>query len=233
MVNKNWRWMLAVALIALCAVFAFEFNAVSNSAVTTEGQNVTAPAQALATTTAASVDVSSTWQDLIPVIRPILQKTLTGMNNGEIAIEQDRPIKIIQEVTLANGMSEAVVGLGYGGASTDDVTVMRQDHNATPTIALFKQNGKQPKPLIHLHGAIVLEGDAVALMPQEDAVLVGSWSQAHSAMGKEYPASCTLVAYRWNSSENVFVSDDAVSADMHDRFCATAKTWPGSGAFEL
>ena len=224
----------AISVIAACLLIVVAVVTFHRPASPTDTQSIASDSSA--TTTSTPTTGSSAWNNLISSIRPILKAALKKTNDSQVDFdfEQRSSISIIREVAVAGGASEALVGLGDGGASTEDVTVMRRDNDGTPFVALFKQKDVgQPSALITVHGATVTMGDAAVLLPQQDAVVVGSWNVDLSTPEQSYPANCSAVAYRWDNTQRVFIPDVALSATIHDRFCQVAKTWRGDGPFEL
>ncbi len=232
--SNNRMWSLVILPLAACltigvAIAAFQDR--GKPSFSADSQNRSPDPTLSASPSVTPSGGSLSWESLIPVIRPILKETFSKMRNLDGEVERDRAISIIQEASVDDGTPEAVVGLGVGGASEENVTVMRAD-GAQPTIALFKNGAEQPAPLVSPHGATASHGDAVGILPQQDAVIVGSWGIIVTQQNPNGIA-CSVVAYRWNNASKMFVSNTALSDEIRERFCQVTKTWPGYGAFEL
>jgi hypothetical protein len=74
------------------------------------------------------------WHTLIPSMRTVLKQEFP-----KVPIGADREIAIFQTADITgDGVPEAVVGLGIGGASSDLVTLMRLD-GAKPRVGCLKR----------------------------------------------------------------------------------------------
>ena len=121
---------------------------------------------ALTHQTAKPVD----WQAMIPIIRSVLKNE--AIRNPEFrGIEQPYysiGIRRTADIT-GEGVTEALVYLGTGGASTDAMTVMRIE-NGEPVVARFRGRDGKVSSMVFLEGASVMHTDGVELLPEQHAV---------------------------------------------------------------
>jgi hypothetical protein len=134
------------------------------------------------------------WKSLIPQIRKALNDTFAGQG-----IEENYHIQIYGTGDITgDGVQEAIVYLGTGGASTDEVTLMRIE-NGSPVVAKFRKNGAA-QTHIFLRGASVTHSDDFRLVPEEHAVY--SMSSMTDSEGRL--ARCSVTAYRWSPLTKTF-----------------------------
>lgn len=85
---------------------------------------------------------SVNWEDTIPRLRPVLKRAFPRER-----IEEHYPIRIVQTADITgDGIPEALVYLGTGGAATDEVTVMRMQGDR-PVVALFRRADGKVSPI--------------------------------------------------------------------------------------
>lgn len=151
------------------------------------------------------------WDDLIPEIRKVLAPAFM-----DVKIEQSSPISIFQTGDITgDGIPEALVYLGSGGAYTSYLTLMMLDENGKPVAAKFKQKNGKISTLLFLAGASVKNGQSAALAPEKKAVYSGSWRIDDS--GKL--AACGINAYQWNGQTKIFEFNSALSKEIKPDFC--------------
>jgi hypothetical protein len=113
-----------------------------------------------------------------------------------------------------DGIPEALVWLGTGGASTSALTLMRIE-DGRPVVALSKSREGKTEPLVLLEGASVMHSDIVDLLPKEQAVF--HFSSQYMGDGRLGP--CDGAAYRWNSHTKTFDYDSRLSTRLTQDYC--------------
>ena len=102
---------------------------------------------------------------MIPAIRSALKAQFP---DGK-GVEEHYSIGILRPADIADvtgdGVSEALVWLGTGGASTSEMAVMRIEDDK-PVVALFKGRDGKISPMTFLRGAGVLHGDNIEMLPR-------------------------------------------------------------------
>jgi len=150
------------------------------------------------------------WKSLIPQIRKVLNQTFPGEG-----IEEHYNIAIYGtgDVT-GDGIPEAIVYVGTGGASTDEVVLMRLE-SGSPVVAKFRgKNGTIQTPTF-LRGASVTHSDDFELVPEKHAVY--SMSSMTDSEGRL--AKCGVIAYRWNPSSKTYDWNKVLSAQLKQKVC--------------
>jgi hypothetical protein len=141
---------------------------------------------ALAHQTARPVD----WQAMISIIRSVLKNDpeFRGIEQPYYSIG----IKRTADIT-GKGVTEALVYLGTGGASTDAMTVMRIE-NGEPVVARFRGRDGKVSSMVFLEGASVMHPDGVEMLPEQHAVYSLHYNYGSNGKLRE----CTGEAYQWN-----------------------------------
>jgi len=151
---------------------------------------------ALAHQTAKPVD----WQAMIPIIRSVLKNE--AIRNPEFqGIEQPYysiGIRRTADIT-GDGVPEALVYLGTGGASTDEMTVMRIE-NGEPVVARFRGRDGKVSSRVFLEGASVMHTDGVEMLPEQHAVYSLRYNYGSNGKLRE----CSGEAYQWNPATKLF-----------------------------
>jgi hypothetical protein len=151
---------------------------------------------ALAQQTAKPVD----WQAMIPIIRSVLKNE--AIQNPEFrGIEQPYysiGIRRTADIT-GDDVPEALVYLGTGGASTDEMTVMRIE-NGEPVVARFRGRDGKVSSMVFLEGASVMHTDGVDMLPEQHAVYSLHYNYGSNGKLRE----CTGEAYQWNPDTKLF-----------------------------
>jgi len=125
--------------------------------------------------------------------------TLDAILNSE-GFERNYSIRIGKTADVTGqGASEALVYLGTGGASTDELTVMQIQHDK-PVLALFRGRVGKVSPMVFVEGASVMHTDGVDLLPREHSIF--SVHYDYSSNGKLH--QCNGEAYTWNSHAKTF-----------------------------
>jgi hypothetical protein len=154
------------------------------------------------------------WENLIPTIRTVLGPTFLG-----VRVEQFEPLSIFQEKDITgDGVPEALVYLGNGGAYTFYLTLMRIEDDK-PVVAQFKQKDGKISPLMFLDGASVMNGESTVMLPDKKAIYTGHWSRAVSGTSSLSLANCSVEAYQWNSQTRNFDFSLSLSNEIKPGFC--------------
>jgi hypothetical protein len=151
---------------------------------------------ALSHQTANPVD----WQALIPVIRSVL-KNEAIRNPAFQGIEQPYysiGIRRTADIT-ADGVPEALVYLGTGGASTDEMTIMRIE-NGGPVVARFRRRDRKVSSMVLIEGVSVMHTDRVEMLPEEHVVYSLHYNYGSNGELRE----CAVEAYQWNPDTKLF-----------------------------
>jgi len=130
-------------------------------------------------------------------------------------IEEHYSIGIFKTADITgDGVPEALVYLGTGGASTDEMTVMRmEDHK--PVLAVFRGRDGKVSPVVFLEGASVTHTDGVELLPEQHAVHAIHYN--YSGNGKLH--QCGGEAYTWNAQSKTFDYNSALTKNLTKATC--------------
>ena len=150
------------------------------------------------------------WNSMIPGIRTALKQ---GLVDG---VEARYPIHIVREADITgDGVPEALVYTGDGGASTDFLAAMRIE-DGTPVVARFKNaNGKIADPGF-LQGSSVTHGSSTEMLPEEKAIYLGGYFMNNTGTGL---SRCNATAYRWNAKTKIFDWDRTLSKQITKIYC--------------
>jgi hypothetical protein len=150
------------------------------------------------------------WKRMIPEIRALLQKEFPDQR-----IETHYAITIVATGDITgDGVPEALVTLGDGGAYTDEVTLVRMEgHN--PVVAVFRQKDSKVSFMVFAQGSSVRHGETVEMKPERQAVYAGHWSTDDA--GKVY--GCYVEAYRWDAKTRTFDFNEKLSGEIGREFC--------------
>jgi hypothetical protein len=141
---------------------------------------------------------------MIPAIRETLKAE--SLRNPEVqGVEEHYSIGIRQIADLTgDGVPEALVYLGTGGASTDEMMLMRI-RDGKPVFAVFRGRSGKASSMTFLEGASVMHTDSVELLPQEHAVYSIHYSFAGlNPDGVQKVHECSGEAYQWNPHMSTF-----------------------------
>ncbi len=153
------------------------------------------------------------WEALIPAIEAAIGPVFLDVRVGR------RPMTIAQEGDITgDGVPEALVFLGEGGAYTEYLTLVRIKDDI-PVVAQFKKEDGEISPLMFLDGASVMNGASVGMLPEKNAIYSGSWSR--SVEGEPYGglSNCIVEAYQWNPQAEVFDFSQSLSDEMRPGYC--------------
>jgi hypothetical protein len=153
------------------------------------------------------------WNSMMPMVSSVLRKQFPREFR-----RYNYPVGILRPGDIADitgdGIPEALVWLGTGGASTSELTLMRIEDNK-PVVALFKDQKGKTGPLLLLEGASVMHSDRVNLLPKEHAVFHFHFQY----MGDGKLELCDGEAYRWNSNTRIFDYDSRLSRRLAQSSC--------------
>lgn len=151
------------------------------------------------------------WESLLPTIRTILKQEFP-----DIKIELTNPITIYKKLDITNdGIPEALVSLGSGGAATNLITLMRIEDDK-PMVALFKQKDGKISPLVFIigSGGAGRYGYTVEMLNNKNSIYYGSYSKYG-----ENTDYCQVEWYQWNSQTKIFEYNEKLSAKMEQEYC--------------
>jgi len=156
------------------------------------------------------------WKAMISGIRDVL-KNDPG-SQGSVEEHYGIGIRNIADIT-GDGITEALVYLGTGGASTDALTLMRIE-NDKPVPAMFTGRDGKPSSVGFLRGASVMHTDDVEMLPLEHAIysIHYSFSGTH-ANGVQKVRECGGEAYKWNPQTKTFDHNRRLSDRLNRDYC--------------
>jgi hypothetical protein len=156
------------------------------------------------------------WENLVPIIQTVIGPTFLGVRVGE------RPMSIWQTSDITgDGVPEALVYLGQGGAYTSYLTLMRIE-NDKPVVAQFKQKDGEISPLMFLDGASVMNGESVVMLPEKNVIYAGHWSRTVSGEPYGGLSNCKVEAYQWNLQTKIFNFSQIFSNEIRPGYCQKA-----------
>lgn len=150
------------------------------------------------------------WENLVPTIQTVIGPTFLGVRVGErMSIWQTSDI-------TGDGVPEAIVDLGTGGAATDLFTLMRIENNK-PVAARFKQKDGKISSLMFTAGAggAGRYGSAVEMLVDKKAI----YSASYFAYSDESDY-CRVEAYQWNSQTKIFEFNKSLSNEIQQDYCS-------------
>jgi hypothetical protein len=155
------------------------------------------------------------WKSMMPTVRSVLQKQFPGEDVGK-----RYDLGILRPSHMADitgdGIPEALVWLGTGGASTSELALMRIEGDK-PVVALFKNRQGKTEPMLFLEGASVMHSDQVDLLTKERAVFHFHFQY----MGDGRLGPCDGEVYRWNPHTKMFDYDSRLSRSVAQNSCRT------------
>lgn len=114
-----------------------------------------------------------------------------------------------------DGIPEALIDTGDGGAYTDYLTLMRIEEGK-PALARFKGMDGKVQAMSFAEGASAMNGEAVRILPEKHALYLGHWRMGPSG---QRLGTCTVEAYQWNPHSDAFEYNRALSRGLKDGFC--------------
>lgn len=207
---KNVLIIVVLAVIAATGIFWVQqkeryltFQRQLNEANTTTSTPTKTPSPS---------PVSVSWQSQIPAIKKSLGTVFLDVRVGGIT-----PVSIFEEKDITgDGIPEALVDLGEGGAYTSTLTLMRIEQGK-PIPAKFKQRDAKVASLVFLEGSSVRNGESVNLVSDTQVIYSSAWGTD----GEGTLNSCEVAAYKWNASTKVFEFNATLSQEiMKDGSCS-------------
>jgi len=163
-------------------------------------------------------DMKRYWQALVPSLPSALKQAFPNQ-----PIEEDYQVRIVETADITgDGVPEAVVYLGVGGAYTDYVTVMRIEEGKA-VVALFKEANGKVSTSIFLQGASVRHGESARMLPDKKAIY--SMSTSTDDYGRE--DRCGVAAYQWDAHRRIFISNMLLSKQIAKSNCPKRGTQAG------
>ncbi len=157
---------------------------------------------------------SVNWESLIPIIRKVIGPTFLG-----VKVEGRGTINIYKTSDITgDGIPEALVGLGQGGAYVGYLTLMRIETNR-PMLAQFKKKDGKISPLMLLEGASVMNGKDVVMLPEKNVIYQGSWSRVIKGEPYDKFSDCKVEAYQWNLHTKMFEFNQNLSNEIRPFYC--------------
>ncbi|MFA5736640.1 MAG: hypothetical protein WCX70_00495 [Candidatus Paceibacterota bacterium] len=151
------------------------------------------------------------WAKQISEIKAILKETKDISTEGQL-----RPVQIVREVDLTgDGISEALVTTGSGGAYSDDLVLFVWKGDS-PALAKFINALGEESSIIFSEGASVRNGASVNWKPEQRIIYSSSWNiDFNGAL-----ADCEVNAYQYDDNQLAFVYQEDLSATIGLEFCA-------------
>lgn len=157
------------------------------------------------------------WQSLISEIREVI-----GPNFFDVKIEEFSPLAISEEKDITgDGVKEAFIDLGSGGAYTGYLALMKIE-DSRPVLAQFRQEDGTISPVLFLEGASVMNGEAVEMLSEKNAIYSGHWSKSIDGEPFGSLTDCDAEAYQWNEQLKVFEFSKILSLEIRPEFCQKA-----------
>ena len=134
------------------------------------------------------------WSAKIPEIR-----TALGVAFPTVAIGQRSPISIIQTADVTgDGIPEALVDMGTGGASTDDVSLVGYQHGVV--VLSWTGPDSSLQPINFPQGSASLHASEVGLDSSHNTIYAVDLTYKTNGTLD----TCTPQLFRWNSALNAF-----------------------------
>ena len=134
----------------------------------------------------------------------------------EEAITERGPISIEEKGDVTgDGVSEAFIDLGTGGASVSMLSLVRVE-NGQPVIAKMKDIDGVIRPLLLVQGASVMHQEQVG-MSSVDRMIYQLRTFISGETGET--SSCTFEAYLWDARANLFAYNPDASLSLQASYC--------------
>ncbi len=164
-----------------------------------------------ATSTVQTAHESADWPNQISEIRTALGKTF-----NEVKVEESEPLSIYKRADITgDGVEEALVSLGSGGAYAEYFALMRYE-NGKPVPAKFKTAEGKTGNVMFLEGTSVTHGMSVELAPSKQAIYSESWNV--DAFNTD-TIECEIEAYTWNASTSRFEFNKILGKSVTETYC--------------
>lgn len=169
-------------------------------------------------TTATTTDSSKIWNaNSIAKIRAAVGDTFL-----DIKTEQSEKISIYKKADITgDGIEEALVSLGSGGAYSGYYALMQVDPkdktNTKIVSARFKTAEGKIEDVMFVEGTSVSHGMSVEMAPSKQAIYAESWQ-----IDPINPdtVSCQIEAYKWNKNSGIFEFNDALGKSATESYCS-------------
>src|ERR1039457_2955668 len=166
--------------------------------------------------------VAKRWQSVIPAIQEVLKAQFPDEQPYAVGILR---VSHIGDIT-GDGVGQALVFFGTGGASTNQLTLMRME-DGKPVVAIFKDRAGKISPKVFVEGASVMHTDSVELLPQEHAVYSIHYNFAGlNPDGVQKVHECGGEAYQWNPHTSTSDYNRRLSERLTQDYCRKVRrTW--------
>ncbi len=147
------------------------------------------------------------WNDRMPAIQAQLAATFPDETC-------DRPAAIVRTGDInGDGVPEALVSFGLGGAYTSQLTLLRLE-NGKVMVARFKNSKGKASPMVFAEGASVRHSVSIKLLSREQAL----FSIEIDSNGSKVEG-CTGQAYQWNPRTSTFDENRRLSKALTKSYC--------------
>ncbi len=133
--------------------------------------------------------------------------------------ERSKVSVLKQADVTGDGIPEALVDLGNGGASTDYVSLVRHMNDGAISVARWKDVDGSIGPVRLLAGAAVLHSDDPGMIPEMKAIYQRETAYRPEDGGL---SSCSVTAYVWKGSEELFSYDPDLSLTLSADLCSAS-----------
>lgn len=201
--KNNLGIIISICLIFLVVIFGYFYRHNKKE------QSQTDTSSSAENLGSAEQPKSIDWQDQIGSIRKLLGKSFldtTPEERGEISIGDKADI-------TGDGVDEALVYIGAGGAYTEYMTLVIYTKGQIG-IAEFRHSDGSVSPELFQNGASVRHGEGVKLLPAEKAIYSLSVDRDENGI-----SSCEAQAYRWNKDTDIFDFDADLSQKLSVSSC--------------
>ncbi len=155
------------------------------------------------------------WQELIPEIRNIL-----GSQFQDVIVEEIYNLSIYKSADITgDGVPEALINLGSGGAYVNFLTLMRLEDEseklAKPILAEFKKKDGEIGPRLFLIGASLNHELVTEMIPEKK--LIYTLQRAYDE--KREITECIVEAYIWNQENKIFEYSEKEKEVIENELC--------------
>lgn len=180
--NNSKKFMIVIGVVVLVALGAWLIVRVTSKDVGTyETENEQAP-------------LAYNWSVNLGAVE-------SGLKTKFSDVGRDRAVNVVSQADVTgDGINEAIVGLGAGGASVEYVALMRIK-NGVPVPAQFKQQDGTINSPMFISGGSVMHSDDVRLDSEKQIVYtISTTTDGNTGL----PATCAVTAYKWNAQTELF-----------------------------
>lgn len=171
------------------------------------------PNKLLASSTPSLAPTSSpAWNKVLPLLSAVI-KPFAASEKMQVGRLFSPKIERLVDVT-GDGVPEALVAIGDGGAS-DDFVMMLKLENGKPVAVPFSDEAMINQPRIFVEGGSVMHGNDIGFI-SGGIEYVGSWTRQDD--GKI--SDCSAMAYVWNGSNGRMEKDATLSEEIKKEYCA-------------